>query len=343
MVKLDLFTHHNLQALNTLAVPAIAGNYVRVQTVEEVKQALILAQELQLPLLVLGGGSNVVLPDMYVGVVMHMAITGVELIDEDKQYVWIKVGAGENWHQLVEHCLNFHYWGIENLALIPGTVGAAPMQNIGAYGVELESVFEELNAVERQSQVEVTFQKDGCEFGYRDSIFKNRFRDQYVITHVTLKLNKQPRCHIEYPALQAVLGQTPVEKLSPNLVAQTVCDIRRAKLPDPDIIPNVGSFFKNPIISDDQFLALKNQFPELVSYSAPDNHHKLAAAWLIEQCGWKGVEEFGVGVHRDQALVIVNPGRKSGSQVLELAQKIQAGVQEKFGIKLLIEPDCFCR
>jgi len=341
MIKLHLFTHYNLQDANTLRVPAVAGNYVRVQSVEEVRQALQLSSELNLPILVLGGGSNVVLPDFYVGIVLHMAITGIDVVQEDPDYVWVKVGAGENWHRLVEHCLNFHYWGLENLALIPGTVGAAPIQNIGAYGVELESVFEELTAVERNSQVEVIFNRDGCEFGYRDSIFKNRFKDAYIITSVTLRLRKKPQLTLHYPALRDAIAalQLTEDKVTPAVVAQTVCDIRRSKLPDPEIIPNVGSFFKNPVLPNAEIIRLREQYADLVSYPQADNKaEKIPAAWLIDRAGWKGREDFGIGMHKDQALVLVNPGKKSGQQVLEFAKQVCADVEKKFGIGLEMEP-----
>ena len=341
MIKLDIFTNYSLQDKNTLAVPAVAGNYVCVQTVDEVKQALKVAKELDLPVMVLGGGSNVILPDMFVGLVIHVQIKGIEVVAEDSECVWLKIGAGEVWHELVEHCLNFHYWGLENLALIPGTVGAAPMQNIGAYGVELESVFEELKAIERNSQVEVTFNHDGCEFGYRNSIFKNRFRDIYIITSVTLRLSKKPHLHLEYPALGDALDKLGLglDKITPALVAQVVADIRRGKLPDPANMPNVGSFFKNPLIPREHSDQLKNKYPDLVAFPYDERQVKIAAAWLIDKAGWKGYEEYGVGVHKDQALVLVNPGNKSGEQVLALAKKVQADILTKFGIQLEMEPD----
>lgn len=343
MIKLDIFTHHNLQPLNALAVPAVAGNYVRVQNTEEVKQALKLAKELELPVLVLGGGSNLVLPDFFVGVVIHMDILGIEVVNESPEHVWLKIGAGENWHKLVEHCLNFHYWGIENLALIPGTVGAAPIQNIGAYGVELESVFEELTAVERSSRLEVTFNRDGCQFDYRDSIFKNRFKQEYIITTVTLRLNKVPKLCLEYPALRDAIDTLNLkpEQITPARVAQTVCEIRRSKLPDPAEIPNAGSFFKNPIVSLTKISALKNQYPDLVTYSLNEEFAKIPAAWLIDKAGWKGRAAFGIGMHKDQALVLINPGRKAGQQIMEFAESVRADVERKFGISLQMEPDCY--
>jgi UDP-N-acetylmuramate dehydrogenase len=341
MVKLDLFTHYSLQDLNTLGVPAIAGNYVKVESVDEVKQALKLAKDLELPVIVLGGGSNVVLPDMFVGLVIHIAITGTHVVAEDDDHVWLKIGAGENWHSLVEHCLHFHYWGIENLALIPGTVGAAPIQNIGAYGVELESVFSELSTVERQSQIEVTFDRDGCEFGYRDSIFKNKLRNRYVITSITLRLNKHPSLQLHYPALREAIEKKNLERITPEIVANTVCEIRRSKLPDPAQIPNAGSFFKNPIISVQEAQRLRQKFPGLVSFATEDGREKIAAAWLIDQAGWKGKEEYGVGVHKDQALVVINPGNKSGQQIVNFAKKIKDHIQQLFDIELQMEPEAF--
>ncbi len=344
--KLDIFTNFDLQSLNTLGVQAIAGNYLPVKSVEEIRQGLSVAKELDLPILVLGGGSNVVLPDMFVGLVMHIGLKGMEVLDESAEYVWLKVGAGETWHQVVEHCLNFHYWGIENLALIPGTIGAAPMQNIGAYGVELESVFEELTAIERSSQVEITFNRDSCEFSYRDSIFKNRFKHQYIITSVTLRLNKAPNLQTEYPALQQALAEQNIENPNPAKIAELVCQIRRSKLPDPDSIPNAGSFFKNPIVPLQQVKDLRQRYPDLVSYPVEagddgEDFEKVAAGWLIDKAGWKGKQEFGVGMHDRQALVLINPGNKSGTQIIEFACKVQDSVKEQFGISLQMEPDSY--
>ena len=214
------------------------------------------------------------------------------------------------------------------------------MQNIGAYGVELESVFEELTAIERNSQVEVTFNRDGCEFAYRDSIFKNRFKDAYIISSVTLSLNKNPNVHIEYPALRDAIDKLdlPAEKITPTLIAHTVCEIRRSKLPNPEAIPNAGSFFQNPVIDQATFAQLKSKYPDVPAYPQENEQVKIPAAWLIDRAGWKGREEFGVGMHRHQALVLVNPGNKSGAQILEFAEQVRADIDNKFGIDLRREP-----
>ncbi|MGI1678105.1 MAG: UDP-N-acetylmuramate dehydrogenase [Cellvibrionaceae bacterium] len=338
MVKLDLFTNHSLQELNTLAVPAIAGNFVVVTSIEELKQAISLAAELDLKTLVLGGGSNVILPDFFPGLVIKIGIKGFELIEEDEQNIWVRVGAGEEWQDFIDYCLNFHYWGIENLSLIPGTVGAAPIQNIGAYGVELKDFMTELTAVEIRSLVDVTFQNSSCEFGYRDSVFKNRFKDQYIITHVTFKLLKTPCVTIEYPTLKNAIANRELNEITPQVVSQIVCEIRRSKLPDPDVIPNAGSFFKNPIVDSSIFREIQKNYPDVVSFPLKRGKVKLAAGWLLEQAGWKGVNQYGVGIHEDQALVLTNEGRKAGEQIVRFAEEIRTDILQRFGVVLEFEP-----
>ncbi|MGH1470109.1 MAG: UDP-N-acetylmuramate dehydrogenase [Cellvibrionaceae bacterium] len=338
MVKLDLFTNHSLQNSNTLSVPAIAGNFVEVTSSEELKQAISLAAELELTILILGGGSNVILPDFFPGLVIRIGIKGFEVVEEDDQHIWLRVGAGENWQEFIEHCLNFHYWGAENLSLIPGTVGAAPIQNIGAYGVELKDFMTELNAVEIKSLLDVTFQNSDCEFGYRDSIFKGRLKDQYIITHVTFKLMKTPCVIIEYPTLKNAIANRELNEITPQIVSQIICEIRRSKLPDPDVIPNVGSFFKNPIVDSTTFRRIQNDHPDVVSYPLKRGQVKLAAGWLLEQAGWKGVNEYGVGIHEDQALVLTNEGRKSGNQIIRFAEEVRADILQRFGVVLEFEP-----
>ncbi|HTF94876.1 MAG TPA: UDP-N-acetylmuramate dehydrogenase [Cellvibrio sp.] len=326
----------NFQKFNTLAVPAVANYFVSVQNDDELREAMAFAKVKCLPLLILGGGSNIVLRADFPGLVIHIKTRGLKVIAEDDEFVWIKAAAGENWHQLVQYCLNQGFYGLENLSLIPGSVGAAPIQNIGAYGVELKDVFAELTAINIQSGLAVTFTKENCRFGYRDSIFKQALKDQYVITSVTLKLGKLPRLNLDYPALRNVLsGQ---QDISPGQVSAAVIAIRQSKLPDPADIPNVGSFFKNPVISLQQFEAIKSKFPSLVSYPALDGKVKLAAGWLIDQAGWKGKEVDGAKVHADQALVLTNPGRQSGASVLALAALIVTSVREIFGVDLEMEP-----
>lgn len=338
MSKVDLLSNHSLQPFNTLAVPATAGQYVRVSTSTELQQALELAQELDLEVLVLGGGSNLVLPHTFAGLVIHMAIKGFSVVAEDEEQVWLRAGAGEVWQNLVEYCLDCRYCGLENLSLIPGTVGAAPIQNIGAYGVELESVFAELSAVERQSQAALRFDRDACEFSYRDSVFKNRFRDKYVITSVTFKLSKTPRFNLSYAPLKEALEGVTAEQVTSRKVSAAVCQIRRSKLPDPSVIPNAGSFFKNPIISREEFAILQKQHPDVVSYAVDKARVKLAAGWLLEKAGWRGHSELGLGMHVNQSLVLVNPGRCSGKRILDYAAKIQDDILQRFDILLEREP-----
>jgi UDP-N-acetylmuramate dehydrogenase len=335
-----IFPDYCLRSHNTLAIPAKAKFFTEVADNEALADALKFANKENLPLLILGGGSNLVLKDDFPGLAILIKHEGIEEVGEDEDFVFIEVGAGENWHKLVEHCLSFHLWGLENLSLIPGNVGAAPIQNIGAYGVELQDVFLELQAMEVQSRVLVNFEKPACEFGYRDSVFKNRFRDRYVITRVTLKLPKEPSVKIEYPALQKVLSGSDV---SPQQVSAAVCAIRRSKLPDPALIPNAGSFFKNPVVDDAQRRPLQLEYPQLVAYSLEDGTSKLAAGWLIEAAGLKGFQQGSVGVHMDQALVLVNNGdseneEQRGKDLLALAELVKKKVFEKFQVNLEMEP-----
>lgn len=341
----------SLQSLNTLAVPATAEFLGRVTSVEQLRAALSWWQEHKkhqstaLPVMALGGGSNVVLAGDLPGLVLQIDIQGREVIAEDDDYVWLKVGAGENWHKLVEFCMNFHYWGLENLALIPGSVGAAPIQNIGAYGVELCDYFYELSAVEIKSGLSVTFDKVACRFGYRDSVFKQKLQDRYIITSVTFKLRKEPAVVCEYPALQQYFlkqaeagAEYGAELPSPHRVFDAVCAIRQSKLPDPAEIPNVGSFFKNPVVTQAKYDTLLSQYEGLVAYPAPDGQLKLAAGWLIDRAGWRGYQQGLVGVHKNQALVLINPGHASGAEILILAKKIQDDILSKFGLLLEVEP-----
>lgn len=334
----EFLSEVNLQNYNTLAVPARARYFVSLTDSDQLPEALAFAREHDLPLLVLGGGSNIVLREDFPGLVLHLNWRGRELIHSDDEFYWLKVAAGENWHQLVLYCLEQGYWGMENLALIPGSVGAAPIQNIGAYGVELKDLFAELEAWEIQSGKSVVFDTRACEFGYRDSVFKNSLRDRYIITSVTFKLRRQSKVVLSYPALKAALPDRPVEDIGPRELAEAVCRLRQEKLPDPAQTPNAGSFFKNPIVETRQFQRLQQDYPELVSYPVDDRRVKLAAAWLIDQAGWKGVTQGPVAVHSEQALVLTNPGRAMGSEVLALAERIQQSVKEKFGVQLEPEP-----
>ncbi len=335
---MDIQDNINLQPYNTLAVPAMAQHYAEVTDVAQLPALLQFARDRNLPLLVLGGGSNVVLREDFPGLVLHMRLTGKTLVREDRHHYWLQVAAGENWHELVQYCLEREYWGLENLSLIPGSVGAAPIQNIGAYGVELKDVFAELDAMDVATGEVHTFDKDACEFGYRDSRFKRGGKDRYIIVSVTLKLSRQPHLKVTYPALKDAVQQIPMGELTPLAVSEAVCAVRRSKLPDPTETPNVGSFFKNPLVDLDQFLELQVRHPGLVSYPVDARHVKLAAGWLIERAGWKGVVRGPVAVHTQQALVLTNPGRAPGAEVLALAEEIRRSIAAEYGVDLEPEP-----
>lgn len=333
---------------NTLALPSTAEYFCKVASDNELQEALAWARQKQLPITLLGGGSNVVLASDLACLVIHIAIPGIELVSEPNQAEKIiRVGAGEDWHQLVLYTLEQGWYGLENLSLIPGLAGAAPIQNIGAYGVELSDRFHSLEAIKLSSGEAITMTLDDCQFGYRDSFFKGAGRDQYVITAVNLKLSAKANLCLEYPALRQYLetktlaGVTP-PAITPKQVSDAVCAIRRSKLPDPTEIANAGSFFKNPVISSEQLETLKQKYPNLLNYEQADGRKKLAAGWLVEQAGWKGITSSGVGVHDHQALVLVNY-HGTGKDLLSLAGDIQASVLDKFAISLEIEPRVYCK
>lgn len=328
----------SLQKLNTLATPCVTDFYVSVTTNQELKEALKFASERNLPLLVLGGGSNIVLHEHFHGLVIHLKLRGVEIVEETDTQVDIRFAAGENWHEAVEYCLDHGFYGLENLSLIPGSVGAAPIQNIGAYGVEVKDLMTELSTLDIESGLDVLFANESCQFAYRDSVFKHKLKDQFIITSVTFRLSKQPKINLSYPALRDYFAAEDLQRVTPEDVSQAVINIRQSKLPDPQKIPNVGSFFKNPVIGVDQYDSLIKQYPAMPSYSADNNQRKLPAAWLIDQSGWRGKELNGVAVHNQQALVLTNPNKLNGNIVLELANAIQYSVKEKFGVDLEIEP-----
>jgi UDP-N-acetylmuramate dehydrogenase len=318
----------------------------------EAKQVLTLSSHDQLPeitararkagsLLVLGGGSNVVLPPELDRLVVRVALKGITLVESSDQTTWrIDVAAGENWHDWVEIATKNGWSGLENLALIPGTVGAAPVQNIGAYGVELQDRIESVTAWHIPEGRLVTFPKESCGFAYRDSIFKRDVLGTWLIVSVRFLLPKKWVPVLNYPDLKnhAVLSRLEPAHVNAAQILQAVCEIRRAKLPDPAVLGNAGSFFKNPVVSETQYLLLKKQFPALIAYPQSDQTFKLAAGWLIERCGWKGKRLGAVGVHDRQALVLVNYGGAQASALLALAQEVRASVKAEFGVDLEIEP-----
>lgn len=340
-----------LHELNTLAIDVSARYFLTISELEHIPQAVLFAQQKRLPLMVLGAGSNVVFSADFPGVVAHMALRGIEVeINSNHEFesaqpanVVVNAAAGENWHQLVQQCLQRGFYGLENLALIPGTAGAAPIQNIGAYGIELNQLLQSVTGWDLTQQKWRVISATECEFGYRDSIFKQALKDKFIISSIALGLSTRPNPICHYSALADQLAMQGIDQPTPQQIAAAVMDVRRSKLPDPAQIPNAGSFFKNPVIGKQQFDQLALRYPGLVSYPQPSGNYKLAAGWLVEQAGWKGVNrksnDLGqVGVHHRQALVLVNHGSASGADILSLAAAIQRDVSEKFGVELDIEP-----
>lgn len=330
--KVDLFPY------NTFHINATGQYLVRIRDVQELLELLNKDLFRNNKHFILGGGSNILLTSDFQGLVIKNEIMGIATIQENEDHVVLEVGAGENWHELVMYCVARDWGGIENLSLIPGTAGAAPMQNIGAYGVEIKNVIVSVEAI-RLSNGEVTiFHNDQCSFGYRESIFKHEVKDQYFISSITLKLTKRNhRLNTSYGAIRDVLKQQGIETPTVKTVSDAVIAIRRSKLPDPAVIGNAGSFFKNPSIDAGIHDLLKKKYPSLPSFQGEKGLIKIPAAWLIEQCGWKGKTFNNIGVHKDQALVLVNYGGGKGDDIWNLAMDIRADVNEKFGI--LLQPE----
>lgn len=325
----------SLKGYNTFGLDIKARYFVVIRSMQALQSLLTVTQWQQASQkLILGSGSNVLFTQDHPGLVIKNDIMGVECIGEDEEYVWIKVGAGENWHAFTQYCIARNLAGVENLSLIPGTVGAAPMQNIGAYGVELKESFYALEAIDIISGSQHTFSKADCEFGYRSSIFKHDFKNQYIICNVTLRLSKKPVFHVDYGAVKEMLKYMKIDKLSIKAVSDAVIKIRQQKLPDPNTLANAGSFFKNPELSKAEFEKIQRNHPNIPYYPTQTNKIKIPAAWLIEQCGWKGKRRGNVGVHDNQAVVIVNYGESTGVEIKAFSETIQNSVNDKFSIWL---------
>lgn len=327
--------HENtpLLKLNTFGIDIKANRFCSAATIEDV---LVLQQlgAFQEKFLILGGGSNILFTKDFDGLVIKNEIKGYEVIKQDEAHVWLKIGAGETWNDMVRHTISSGWQGLENLTLIPGTVGAAPIQNIGAYGVEQKDLFEELMAVELATGKKVFFTNEDSNFGYRDSFFKRTGKGKYLITHVTYKLNKCPNFNIAYGAIREILEERQVKEVTTIAISDAVSHIRSNKLPDPTKIGNAGSFFKNPVVNSHDFERLKKAFPAMPAYLQDGGRMKVPAGWLIEHSGWKGKVFGNVGVHKDQALVLVNFGGAKGGEVYDLSEKIVQSVMRKFDIVL---------
>ena len=330
----------SLKSYNTFGVEVKAQLLIDIESEEELKQAYQSTEFMALPKLVLGGGSNILFTKNQRKVILKINIKGIDVLDQKDHEVRVKVGAGEIWHQFVLWCLDHNLAGVENLSLIPGTVGAAPIQNIGAYGVELKDIFDSLEAYEIKSGKVRLFDKEQCQFDYRHSFFKGRGKDQYVITSVTFKLTTKPRFDVSYSGIQKRLSEQGLQ-LNIHNISESVIHIRQTKLPDPVKIGNAGSFFKNPIIEKPLYDALNLIHEDLPHYPVDSKNIKIPAAWLIEQCGWKGKRKDKIGVHERQPLVLVNYGGGKGRDILKLSKKIQLSIQKKFGIDLKTEVNIF--
>lgn len=348
---IEILQNISLKKYNTFGIDVMAEYFASFTDVAAIDELLTFGQ-LQTKnganqTVILGGGSNILFTKNVQGLVLKNDIRGIEVVKEDDEYVYVKAGAGENWHRLVLYCISNKFAGMENLSLIPGNVGASPMQNIGAYGVEIKDVFYELEAFHVDGKKLVTFSLADCEFGYRESVFKRKYKGQFIIVSVTYRLNKTAHFNTSYGAIEQELKLMGIQQLSIAAVSQAVINIRSSKLPDPAVIGNAGSFFKNPEADTDQFNKLKLEFPDIAGYPLANGNVKLAAGWLIEHAGpnrntsWKGYRDGDAGCHKNQALVLVNYGQASGQQILSLSQSIINSVKEKFGVVLEREVNIF--
>lgn len=322
----------DLQSLNTFGIHALACEFAAFSNLNELHE--LVSNNRDKSLMILGGGSNILLTKDIDALVLRNEIKGVQILEENGPSVLIRSGAGEIWHEFVVKCIALGLGGLENLSLIPGSVGASPMQNIGAYGVEIKDVFKELEAYNIESGELHTFSKEQCEFGYRESVFKRKLKGQYVITSVTFQLSREHQVNSTYGAINDELNKMGIDNPSILDISNAVIAIRSSKLPDPKQIGNAGSFFKNPVIETDLLEAIRVNHPDIPSYPAELGKVKLAAGWLIEQAGWKGFTEKTYGVHKLQALVLVNYGGSTGQEIYDLSTRILEDVYQKFGVQL---------
>jgi len=351
---MEIFSHYPLKSRNSFGIDAYADEFIEVTTDDELKDLISQHSSGSKKFLILGGGSNILFTGDFAGTIVKVSTHGLEVLKEDDEEVHLRVAAGEDWDGLVEFCVGKGWGGLENLSGIPGQVGSSPIQNIGAYGTELKDHFVSLVAINNCTGDAIHYKNEDCQFGYRDSIFKRALKGRIVITHVVFCLMKKPVFNLTYQVLNEKLGYLSAGEINLHMIREAVLQIRSSKLPDPKVIGNAGSFFKNPVVSYIVMEELKERFPGIVYYESrqviesPTASHepltvngqpstancKLAAGWLIEQAGWKGFREGDAGVHKDQALVLVNYGNATGREILDLSMKIQRSVKEKFGVEL---------
>ena len=331
---IDIENNKSIKKYTTFGVPVLAKYFTQFSDLEELKEVLNDNKLMKEELLILGGGSNLLFTKDFEGLVLKNNIKGITIEKEDENEIFIKSGGGENWHEFVLYCVEHNYAGVENLSLIPGNVGASPMQNIGAYGVELKDVFHSLEAIEIETGKLRVFNNEECEFGYRESVFKNKYKNKFIITSVIFKLSKKPSFNVSYGAIESELKKMKIEKHSIKAISDAVINIRSSKLPDPKEIGNAGSFFKNPVITKDHFEDLKRKYPQMAYYKLPNGEMKIAAGWLIDHLGWKGKRIDDYGVHKNQALVLVNYGESAGKDIFDLSSLIMKSVLKNFQISL---------
>jgi UDP-N-acetylmuramate dehydrogenase len=338
-MDVELKENYSLKTLNTFCVDVSARYFSKFHSVKNLKELINHANDIKMPVMVLGGGSNMLFTKNYPGLILKNEIKGIDIIEDTPDFVLIKAGSGEIWHDLVSKSVDMDFYGIENLSLIPGCCGAAPIQNIGAYGVEIKDVFYQLEALELGSGNIKIFDKEECNFGYRNSVFKNNLKGKVVITSITLKLQKSGSLNTSYGSISQELEKMNVNMnaLTSKDVSNAVINIRTNKLPDPNELGNAGSFFKNPVVDETIFNKLISQWPDMVGYPAGSGKMKVAAGWLIEKCGWKGKRIGDVGSHSMQSLVIVNYGQATGDQIYKFAMDVKKSVKVKFDIDLLPE------
>jgi UDP-N-acetylmuramate dehydrogenase len=325
--------NYSIKHLNTFHIDAKAKIFVEIFSDKEIKEFISERMYSNYIKLILGGGSNVLFTKDFEGVIVKNSIPGINIIKENEDFILIEAGAGVIWDDLVRYCVENNWGGIENLSLIPGTVGAAPIQNIGAYGQELSETLVTLKGVSLADNVEKIFTSYECKFGYRDSIFKSELKNKFFISSINLRLNKNPRPNLNYTALKNEIDKLNIKDLTIKDAAEVVIKIRKSKLPDPQVTGNAGSFFKNPEVSVEKYKKLQNEFKDIPGFDS-NGKIKIPAAWLIENCGWKGKRFGNVGVHEEQPLVLVNFGNAKGSEILDLSRNIKSSIWDRFGIML---------